>query len=125
MEEIQDKLNAILSNPQMMSQLMSMAQAFGNSQPPQAAGEQPPTPPQTASTSGFPGSLDPAMIQKLIGFTQKTGIDKKQQTLLTALKPYLNRERIQKLEKAMRAARLASAATALLGSQGNLFSSGR
>lgn len=121
MEELQDKLNAILSNPQMMAQLMSMAQSFGQSQPPQS---EPPTP-QPVSSAAFPGSIDPAIIQKVINFAQKTGIDKNQQSLLSALKPYLSRDRIDKLEKAMRAARLASAATTLLGNQNNPFFSGR
>ena len=113
MEDMQEKLNAILSNPQMMSQIMSLAQNFGSESPP------PPreTPQEAPPQLGF----DPGMIQKLIGFAQNTGIDKNQQTLLAALSPYLPRERIQRLERAMRAVRLANAASSFLGSGNPLF----
>ena len=115
MEDMQDKLNAILSNPQMMSQIMSLAQTFGsgNDTPPKEPALEPP------SSLGF----DPGTVQKLMGFAQKTGIDKNQQSLLTALSPYLSRDRIQKLEKAMRATKLASLASTFLGS--NPFFPGR
>ena len=42
MSEMEEKLGAILSNPQMMQQIMSMAQAM--SPPPEAKLEQPPEP---------------------------------------------------------------------------------
>lgn len=117
MEDMQDKLNAILSNPQMMSQIMSLAQSFGS------GNEAPPKEPKQDPQQTF--GFDPGMLQKLMGFAQKTGIDKNQQTLLSALSPYLSRERILKLEKAMRAARLANAASSFLGSSGNPLFPGR
>jgi hypothetical protein len=56
------------------------------------------------------------MIQKLSGLAGQSSIDKDQKTLLKALTPYLNRERILKLEKAMRAAKMARLASGLIGS---------
>ena len=116
MAEMEDKLGAILANPQMMQQIMSMAQALGQSQPQASAPE--PAPPQEASPPAIP-SIDPALLQRLAGFAGQGGIDRDQQTLLKALGPYLSRDRIQKLEKAMRAAKLARLASSFL-SQGGL-----
>ena len=120
MDQMEDKLNAILGNPQMMQQIMSMAQALGgNSQEP--AREDPPPPPKPPA----PGGLDIGTMQKLIGIARQSGIDKNQQALLKALAPYLSPGRIAKLEKAMRAAKLASLASTALGSDGIPFLSGR
>lgn len=113
MGEMEDKINAVLSNPQMMQQIMAMAQAMGGQQSP------PPSPQQDT----VPG-LDISMIQKLSGLARQSGIDKREQTLLNALGGYLSPDRITKLEKAMRAAKMAKFASTLLG-PGNTFFSGR
>ena len=53
-------------------------------------------------------------MQKMISLAGSTNIDKNQKALLSALSPYLSRDRIRKLEQAMRAAKMAGfAATAL------------
>ena len=51
----------------------------------------------------------------------KAGVDREQKALLAALSPYISGSRIHKLEKAMRAAKLAGVATSFLGSS-QLFS---
>ena len=117
MEGMEEKLGAILNNPQMMQQIMSMAQSFGQSQ------EQPSEPPsQEAST--FP-EINPAALQQIMTIAGKTGIDRNQKALLGALRPYLTSQRIGKLEKAMRAAKLASLATTALNSGALSFLTGR
>ena len=129
MDDMEEKLNSILSNPQMMSQIMSLAQSLGKSQnteqkPELQNNKTAPTAPQPNSLP-LPGGFDPGMIQKIAGIAQQSGIDRNQQTLLKALGPYLCKDRIVKLEKAMRAAKLASVATAFLGSGNSPFSFGR
>lgn len=121
MDEMEDKLSSILGNPQMMQQIMSMAQALGGGQSEQPREEAPPPPPKTAPSAGF----DAAAMQKLFGIARQSGIDKNQQALLKALSPYLSRERIVKLEKAMRAAKIAAVASTALGGDGIPFFSGR
>ena len=122
MDEMEDKLNSILGNPQMMQQIMAMAQAM--QQEPQQ--EQKPPESQSAPTmSSIPSMQDAAMLQRIAGIARQSGVDKNQQALLKALSPYLSRERINKLERAMRAAKIAGFASTALGS-GNLpFFSGR
>lgn len=100
MAELEDKLNAILNDPNTMQQLMAMAQSLGNA-------------PSTGD--GFP-NIDPAMLQKLTAVASQGSIDRNQQILLKALHPYLSQERIRKLEKAMRAAQMAKVATGVLNS---------
>ena len=103
MAEMDDKLGAILNNPAMMQQIMAMAQTLGQQPPPK---EESPPP------------FDPNMIQKVMGLGTQTSIDSNQQALLTALNPYLPHQRLTKLEKAMRAAKLAKLASTLLNSGG-------
>jgi len=100
MEDMESKINSILGNPEMMQQIMSLAQNLGGEP------EAPPPPPQ----ENLPG-IDFATVQKITSLIGRTGIDNHQRALLQALAPYLSNHRIQKLEKAMRAAKLAGMAS--------------
>lgn len=106
MSEMEEKLDSVLNNPQMMQQIMSMAQSLGG-QPAKDDGPQ--------NNESFP-EIDLGMLQKLSGLAGQSSIDKNQRSLLHALGPYLSRERISKLEKAMRAAKMARMASSLMGS---------
>lgn len=126
MDDMEEKLGAILGNPQMMQQIMAMAQAMGQSQDPPKAEQAPPAhPPKQPSGPTMPSMQDAAMLQRIASIAQHAGVDKNQQALLKALSPYLSRERISKLEKAMRAATIAGLASTALGSSGFPFISGR
>ena len=114
MSELEEKLGTILSNPQLMQQISAMAQALGQAPP------EPPAPPPVAPQS--PTLPDPAMLQKVSGMMQAGRVDQEQQELLHALSPFLSQSRIGKLERAMRAAKMAGFASALLKSGGmNIF----
>ena len=104
MAEMDDKLGALLGNPAMMQQIMSMAQTLGQ--------QSPSLQPEPAD------GLNPAMIQNIMQLSNQTGIDSNQQALLSALNPYLPQPRLQKLQKAMQAAKLAHIASAFLGQGG-------
>lgn len=106
MSEMEDKLNSVLNNPQMMQQIMAMAQSMG---------AQPQKEDSSPKAEPLP-ELDLGMLKKLSGLAGQSNIDKNQQSLLKALGPYLSLERIAKLEKAMRAARMARMASTLMGS---------
>ena len=69
--------------------------------------------------------MDISMLQKLSGFARQSGIDKNQQALLHALCPYISQNKVTKLEKAMRAAKMARLASGFLGSGGLHLLSGR
>ena len=55
------------------------------------------------------------MIQNLMPLLRGSGIDGNQRALLKALGPYLSRDRIDRLERAMRAAKMADLVSGLLG----------
>lgn len=120
MEEMQEKLGAILSNPQLMQQIMSMAQSMGQSSAPAPQ----PEPRQEQNPPSIP-DIDLSMVKNLSGLAGQSGIDKEQQALLRALGPYLSRDRVSKLEKAMRAAKMAKFASAFLNSGGLQLLTGR
>lgn len=125
MDDMEEKLGAILNNPQMMQQILSMAQALGQSQSPAQETPKQDPPPQQQIIPAMPAGMDPAMLQRIWGLARQSGIDRNQQNLLKALSPYLSRERIGKLEKAMRAAKIAGMAATVLRSGGILSYSGR
>lgn len=113
MSELEEKLGTILNNPQMMQQIMSIAQAMDAGQPQKK--EEPKT--QEPQAAKIP-EVNPQMLSSLAGLARNTGADRNQQALLKALSPYLSRDRVCKLERAMRAAKMAGAASAFLNAGG-------
>ena len=107
MDSMEDKITSMLNDPEMMEKIMSMAKNLG------------------MDPGGGVPDVDPAMLQKLSGFAGRGTIDPQQRSLLQALNPYLSNHRIQKLEKAMRAAKMAKFAVAALGNAGVNLSTGR
>lgn len=110
MGELEEKIGNILNNPQMMQQILSMAQAMGST--PQEA--PPPPPPQNEPLP----NIDMDTVRKISALAQSAGIDRRERALLQALEAYLSRERLGKLEKAMRAAKMAKLASASFSSSG-------
>ena len=106
MDGLEEKLGSILANPEMMQSIMSMAQSLGNQE------AEPAAPPP------LPG-LDINALQQISGIMRRANIDPDQQALLQALMPYLKKERIRKLENAMRAAKLADVAAFALKNREN------
>lgn len=109
MDDLENKLGAILNDPDMMQKIMSLASTL-NAPPPA------PEPPKSEPVQQ--PQIDLSMLQKLSGLAGQSSIDKNQKNLLHALSPYLSRQRINRLEKAMQAARLAKLASGFLGSGG-------
>ena len=111
MDNLEQQLGAVLGNPEMMQQIMAMAQALGTSSTESPPQEESPPPPSMPD-------IDIGMLKKLSGLAGQGTIDKEQQALLKALGPYLTSRRIHELENAMRAAKMARIAATALG--GNL-----
>lgn len=111
MNEMEDKLGAILNNPQMMQQIMSLANSF-------SAQQDGPPPPRKEEPQDIMPQFDLGMLQRVSSLARQSGIDKREQSLLRALEAYLSSDRIVKLEKAMRAAKMAKLASVALGQGG-------
>lgn len=113
MSELEEKLGSILSDPNMMQQLMGMAQMLSANAPAQ------PQPSSDARQTETPQpGVDEKTLRMLSGIARQGNVDDNQHSLLKALQPYLSRERIAKLERAMRAARMAGAASSFLNAGG-------
>ena len=124
MGEFEEKLNALLSNPDALSQVMNLAQSLnlgGGGEPSGEGGPAAPQPeasPESAS-SGIPdglsglgsllGQIDPKLIGLLLplaGELAGGGGDDERMQLLYALRPFLKPERQDKVERASKTARL-------------------
>ena len=103
MDDLQQKLSAILGDPKLMQQLGAMAQSLGVQAPP--------------GPEVSPGP-DPAMLKGLTGLLGQAAVDRDQQALLSALTPYLTQDKVTRLRKAMQAAGMARAASSFLGAGG-------
>jgi len=103
MSELEEKLAQLMSDPKTMEQISSLAQNLGIKQ----------TDTSNSPISAF-NEIDPKMLNQLAGIAGQSGIDSNQKSLLNALTPYLSKQRISKLERAMRAAKMARLASGFL-----------
>lgn len=127
MSELDDKLNSILSNPAMMQQILSLAQALNQSEAQQPPPQQPPAQqpqipqPQIPQDHFAPTNdrgINPNLLSKIATLMQRGSIDKNQEALLRALRPYLNNQKLEKLERAMHAAKMAGIASEMVNTRG-------
>lgn len=106
-----DMLSSLLQNPELMEKLQAMAKSLGlNTDGPQASAPNaaPPPPPQ------------PDPVANAMQMFAAVQTDSNQQALLKALGPYLGKDRLNRLERAMRATQLAKLATGMLGGKRNV-----
>ena len=133
MSDFEEKLNAILSNPDAMAQVMGLAQslnnggAFGG----EHAKEQPSgsAPERDSGSDGFGGlgdlfsQIDPKLIHRLLPligeFSRDDGDERLK--LLYALRPFLKPERRDKVERAVKAAKLIHIGKKFLTSMGDPY----
>ena len=110
MAEFDEKLNSILSNPDAMSQIMQLAQALsGDGQSSATSSEPPPPPPASPDPlSSLLNSADPGLLLKLLPLIQELGSrqNNNARQLLYALRPYLKKEKQDKVERALQLARM-------------------
>lgn len=135
MSDFEEKLNAILSNPEAMGQVMNLAQSLnlggGEASGGAEAASPPPQAPQNNAAPGgaadglaglgsLLGQIDPKLISRLLplaGELAGGGNDERMQ-LLYALRPFLKPERRDKVERAAKTARLIHVGKKLLQSMG-------
>ena len=108
MDDVNEKLNARLSDPGSMAQIMQLAQQLSGSmggdtaQPAATSPAAPPPPPPSPL-----GGLDPQTIARYLPLLQELTRDTSQTTqLLYALRPFLKNGKQDKVERAARLARL-------------------
>lgn len=107
MGEIEERIEQVLNDPAQMERLGRLAQSLmgGAAAPPEAP----------ASAPELPG-LDPALLARLGRLlTEDAGAERSREGLLRALEPWLAPKRREKLERALRLARLGRLAQRAFG----------
>ena len=109
-QPLEQAIGAILQDPAQLQSLLAFAGSLGIS-PPEAPPAKAAPPPQPQTQAPAVSSSNEALGELL----QKAGkLDKRQENLLNALKPFLKPERREKIDRAMQAARLSRLAGAAL-----------
>ena len=103
MDGWEDKLGALLGDPAAMEQIRRLAETLGGSPPGPGEGSAAPPPPAD-------GGLTELLGRVMGAFSAPSEAAK----LVAALKPLLTPERADRLEKALRAARMVQAARTVL-----------
>ena len=110
MSELEEKLNALLSDPNSMAQVMQMAQQLSGAMGEQKAAAPPPPPPPVPPVSdpgAALGDLDPKLRGKLLPLAGELGTENSAAMQLpNALRPFLKEEKQGKIQRAARLARL-------------------
>ena len=115
MSDFEDMINSVLGDPAQMEKIAGIAKnLMGGGGADIPSGNFPSGSGNLSTQSGF--DFDPAILGKLsslMNSTSEKGSDKK--ALLEAMKPYLSEKRRQKMDKALRIARLAKLAGIAMG----------
>ena len=111
MAEFEDKLNSILSNPDLMGQIMAMAGSMNQRQ-----SAPPPPPPKPTGFGSMP--FDPGAMAGMMQMLKATQLDPKQRGLIQALRGFVPEDRLVRLEKAMQASLIAKFASAAMNQGG-------
>ena len=119
MDDLEQKIQSVLSDPEQMQQVLNMARALGVSIPergePKAREQETPPPEQNIPPQAGVDALSEPVSQLL----QQAGkLEKRQENLLNALKPFLKPNRREKIDRAMQVARLSHLAGYALRSRG-------
>lgn len=133
MSEFEDRINSILSNPEEMGKIMNLASQFmggsdkNEEQGAERSGQSGNASGQSSNAGaglgslgalGLPGGFDMEMLSKISRLMSQVKGGSEKTELLRAMGPYLKQERREKMEKAMRFARIAKVAGAALREYG-------
>ena len=115
MSELEDQINSVLGDPAQLEKITRLAQSLmGGARDSPAGPENPASGPQELF-SQF--GIDPETISRVGGLLGMHAQDQtnNSQALLEAMKPYLSDKRRQKIDRAMKLARLAKLAGLAMG----------
>lgn len=116
MPDFNEMLQGIMSNPQAIEQLKTLAQGLGISDTPNI-----PAPPTVQSQPDFN-----QLLQSVAQLSRSTPINAQQMALLQALKPFMRPDRAARLDKAIQVARLSQLASNAFQQMGpQLFGGGK
>ena len=112
---LEQAIGAVLQDPQQLQKIFALAQSLGLSPPEAPAAPPPPEPPKPAAAATSAEQAPEDRGSALRTLLQQAGkLDRRQENLLNALKPFLQPERREKVDRAMQAARISRLASAAL-----------
>lgn len=114
MAELEEKLGAVLNNPQAMEQIMALARSL-NSASPSSTQSPPPEEAPEAEEGGL--DFDPRLME--IGMKALSAYrdsDNSKAALLRALRPFVKEERVKKIDQAVQIAKITKAIRVVLDS---------
>ena len=120
MNDWEEKLNALLSDPDAMAQVVGMAQTlsqqFGGGTPQNAAQSEPSG---GGNPLGMLGNIDPALLTRLVPVLQQMNRSESSEAsaFLYALRPFLKPSRRDKVDRACQLARIIHLAKTFLTTQ--------
>ena len=105
MEDMDSRLNALLSDPEAMGRIMALAQQLSGES---AASSPPPSPEPPPPSQQEDDSFDPMLLLKFLPLLQELRQDNSSQSMqfLSAMRPFLKPERQPKVERAVKLAHL-------------------
>ena len=123
MADWQEHLTTILSDPDAMAQIVSLAQSIsggGESAPPPEAPNPEGAPPPPGQANDVMAGLDPELLRRLAPVMRELNRTKSSETaaFLQALRPFLSEPRRAKVERAAQLARLIHLGKTFLTTQG-------
>lgn len=101
MDDLNEKLNRLLSDPEGLAKIQAAMSALGGGETP------PPSPPPAPAPPAGGGGFDPALLGRLMPLLSGMNGDNEDTRLLEALRPYLRGERAGRLDDTMQLMRLA------------------
>lgn len=111
MAEFEEQLSSILSNPDLMGQIMTMAGSMGQQT------KSAPPPPKPAPSPSMP--FDPSAMAGMMTMLKATQLDPRQRNLIQALRGFVPEDRLVRLEKAMQASLIARYAASAMNQGGH------
>ncbi len=107
MDEFEQKLSGILNDPAQLQSIFTLAQSLGLGAPPNEVQKEPDPPSEKTAPAMSIGAADSKPPGIDAGALLEAGrLDRRQENLLCALKPFLKPEKQEKIDRAMQIARL-------------------
>lgn len=114
MADFEEALNSLLSNPEAMGQILSLAGSLGGQVqevPGQEEDASPPAPAPLADAPSFPDLGQLSQMGRLLEVFQAANqTNEEAAALIAALRPFLREEKQRKLDRAMKVAGMSQAA---------------
>ena len=114
MADFEEALNSLLSNPEAMGQILSLAGSLGGQvqeSPDQEEEARPPAPTPLADAPSFPALGQLSQMGRLLEVFQAANqTNEETAALIAALRPFLREDRQRKLDRAMKVAGMSQAA---------------